>query len=1336
MAIFLALFTLLILGRAQSAAMEPTMEKITLDGTWRYELDPNDSGVAGQWFGRSFTNSLQLPGSLSEQEIGNDVTVNTQWTGDITTSWYQEAKYAPYRQPGNIKISFFLQPDKYYVGAAWYQREILIPPSWSGLDIMLSLERVHWGSSVWVDGTPFGSIDSLGTAHVFKLGGLAPGTHLLSIRIDNRLIVDVGGNASSVTDHTQGNWNGIIGEMSLSPVSPIRFQDVQIYPHTSTKSITVKGTILNSHQVPEVGTMLATVARDADASGATISVTNQVTLNSASNSFNFDISLGDDAPVWDEFTPALFDFTLALTSGTNAADSRNISFGLREITTAGTQFAINGHKTFLRGTLECCIFPKSGHPPTDVASWRRIISIAKSFGLNLMRFHSWCPPEAAFRAADELGFYFQVECETWSHPGGGGSLDTWLYTEAQRILTAYGNHPSFLLMTSGNEPSGANYTAFLTQWVTHFKNEDSRHLFTSSSGWPQTEANQFHVSWEPRIQWWGAGLTSPINAQPPQTTLDFRWYTAQWNVPVISHEIGEWCAYPNFDEIPKFTNFLKAKNFEVFRDFLDQHHMKELARPFLMASGKLQVLCYKEEIESALRTPGMGGFELLDLHDFPGQGTALVGVLDAFWDEKGYVSAAEYSRFCNSTVPLARLSKRVFTTTESLNADLEIAHFGAVPLTNAVPVWYLIGDNGIQVAGGTLEGRDIPIGNGIGIGNLHINLSRVPAPARYKLGVGISGTRFTNDWDIWVYPSQSATEPPGDVLITPYLNPSILDQLTNGAKVLLTVAPSPGETRADRVKLGFSSIFWNTDWTHNQQPTTLGILCDPTNALFKYFPTDYHSNWQWWYLLKGAEALVLDDLPAELSPAVRNIDDWFTARRLGMLYEAKFGDGKIIVCSINVDESNPDIVARQFRRSLLKYMASDDFKPQVELSSENLAKFSVTAGSVPPTIVQNPVDATRVSEHRLTLQAIVDGTLPLSYSWIQNGQKIVSGTSFTSNISMTIGRASSLDSGTYSLQVTNAYGSVESQSAKIEIIEAPQNSYLSAVADLDPLAYWEVPEGTNSTNQTVDLTGNHPLIHSNTGIQAGPLPPDFQGFSVSNKSITFDGSTSGSQAQNLSLSKLSGLTILGWFNPASMPQPPRTGLFGQNDFAEFGFHGIAGSSAGALGFWIAGPIGRDVGFGTLVLCTNTESLVEAGKWSFVAATADGTNTALYLNGSLISSASAMIQDHYASSFPFQVGFGTLDATDDRFKGSIDGVAVFDRALSPSEINLLYSKAVRGDGPGLTIQSANGKIAVNWNFGALQTATNISGPFADVPRASSPLTNAISDRERFFRVRVR
>ena len=942
-----------------------TDNSISLAGRWRFELDRTDAGIQERWFERVLPDKIHLPGSLPAQGIGDDITTNTPWVGGVKQSpWFTAPEYAKYRQPGNVKVPFWLQPDKYYKGVAWYQRDIEIPKNWSGKRVVLSLERAHWVTSVWVDGRFIGTNDSLSTPHEYDLGPLAPGKHALSIRVDNRMIIDIGENSHAMSDHTQGDWNGIVGKIELRATPLVWLGDVQVYPDVEKKSALVKVRVGNETGKAGHG-MIELAVRGRKARGAGVENKVPVSWDADGGAAEVEVPLGPDAELWDEFHPALYQLTATLVSDGALLDTQHVAFGLRGISTDGTQFLINGRKTFFRGTLECCIFPRTGHPPTDLASWTRVIRIAKAHGLNLIRFHSYCPPEAAFEAGDELGFYFQVET-CWANQsttiGDGNPVDEWVYRETDRILKYYGNHPSFVLMPYGNEPGGkepkrgkngsydyhAAFNDYFAKYVTHYKALDPRRLWTSASGWPQIPENQFDVTPDPRIQAWGAGLKSRINAKPPETTTDYRDYIQQRNVPVISHEIGQWCVYPNFAEIPKYTGYLKPKNFEIFRDTLAANHMSDEAHQFLLASGKLQALCYKEDIESALRTPGMGGFELLDLHDFPGQGTALIGVLDPFWDDKGYITAEEYRRFCNSTVPLARMSKRVFTTQENLHADIEVANFGPAALEDANTSWLLVDDRGKVFAHGELPTKTPPVDNGIMLGSVDVDLKGAPAPAKYKLIVRIEqgakrhGDRrdacptFENDWDVWVYPAQLPAEP-SDILVTAKFDDAAQRCLATGGKVLLTVPGS--EVRNydhDPVKLGFSSIFWNTAWTSRQAPTTLGILCDPKNPALAEFPTEFCSNWQWWYLIHRAGALRLDLLPQGVKPIVRVIDDWVTAHPLGLVIEGKVGTGKIVVCGFDLTSGADDPVSRQMRVSLLDYMKSKAFAPRSELTAEQI----------------------------------------------------------------------------------------------------------------------------------------------------------------------------------------------------------------------------------------------------------------------------------------------------------------------------------------------------------------------------------------------------------------
>ncbi len=911
---------------------------LDLSGVWRFRLDPGSVGQTQKWYVRQFDGKIKLPGSTAANGIGDNISMDTQWTGQIVDkSWFTDDKYAKYRRPGSIKVPFWLTPLKHYVGPAWYQRVVIVPLSWQGKRVTLFLERCHWVTNVWVDGRYVGSRNSLSTPHEYDLGVLPPGRHSICICVDNTVRIGVGINAHSVSDHTQTNWNGIVGKVQLQAADNVHISDVQVYPDVANKTARV---VVGLQQFTggEVAGKVTISAKPADGGRDSGPGSLSKPFKGSTQTMNVavDYPMGRDVKLWDEFSPNMYKLSVSI-SGKGFKDSKTVDFGMRQISTEGTHFTMNGRKIFLRGTLECCIFPLTGYPAMNTDYWRKIFRAAGAHGLNHLRFHSWCPPEAAFEAADEMGFMLHVECASWANSGSaigdGRPIDEFIYAESDRILKAYGNHPSFCLLAYGNEPAGKNQNQYLGKLLEYWKDKDQRRLYTSGAGWPIIKENQYHSTPAPRIHAWGAGLKSRINANPPETSTDYGDFVQKYDVPVVSHEIGQWCVYPNFREISKYSGVTRAYNFEIFRDTLRANHMLDQAEDFLMASGKLQTLCYKEEIESALRTPGMGGFQLLDLHDFPGQGTALVGVLDPFWDSKGYVTPEEYHRFCSETVPLARMKKRIWTNDEVFSAKIEVSHFGPSLIEQALPLWTIMNADGEQVAAGELKRKDIRQGNAIELGNISVPLSRIKKAGKFTLKVSIGGTQYSNDWDFWVYPEKIDTLAPESVRLANRLDDETLKYLASGGKVILLAEPA--SIKGDeygKVPPGFSSIFWNTAWTRRQAPHTLGILCDPGSPALAEFPTEYHSNWQWWDLVTKSGIMILDDFPPELRPIVQVIDDWFTNRRLGLVFEARVNGGNLLVCSIDLkSDLDKRPVARQMLHSLLSYAGSDAFNPKNSL---------------------------------------------------------------------------------------------------------------------------------------------------------------------------------------------------------------------------------------------------------------------------------------------------------------------------------------------------------------------------------------------------------------------
>jgi len=911
----------------------------SLAGKWRFQTDPTQKGQTERWFEKQLEQTITLPGSMPENGYGNDPTVETKWTGQIVDkSWFTDARYERYRQPDNIKVPFWLTPVKHYVGPAWYQREIEIPRKWNDKRIVLFLERCHWATQVWIDGRGVGSRDSLSTPHEYDLGTLGRGEHELTIRVDNTVKVGVGINAHSVSDHTQSNWNGIVGAIELRAYDPVWIENVQVYPDLASRTTKVRIEMAATSGEKAAG-VLTLRARSFNATRRHKVPEKQVdfSIDEKDRIIEVDYEMGDDVLLWDEFTPNLYRLTASI-EGDGFESEKAVSFGMREFGTEGTQFTLNGRKTFLRGTLECSIFPLTGYPPTDVKGWRKVLKAAQAHGLNHLRFHSWCPPEAAFVAADEMGVIYQIECAAWTNSGptigDGLPIDQWIYAEGDRILKAYGNHPSFCMLAYGNEPAGKKQKDYLGKLVNYWKQKDSRRLYTSGAGWPIIPESDYHSTPAPRGHQWGAGLKSRFNAEALTTDFDYAPFARQHAVPIISHEIGQWCVYPNFDEIKKYKGVLKAKNFEIFQESLTSQGMLDQAHDFLVASGKLQTLLYKEEIEAALRTPGFGGFQLLDLHDFPGQGTALVGVLDPFWEYKGYVKADEYHRFCSETVPLLRMAKCVWTDDEVFEGFIETAHFGPEPMEDATLRWQIDYAHGKRICAGTLPAQTVPVGNANKAGRIQFDLSEVKTPAQLRITVDLQGTDYGNGWDLWVYPSRVDTTPPADVIVAPQWNELVVEALKQGHSVLLL--PDP-RTVNSNVPAGFTTIFWNTQWTHGQPPHTLGILCDPKHPALSSFPTEFHSNWQWWDLVAKSKAMILDDLE-KARPIVQVIDDWNTNRKLGLVFEAQVGQGKLLVCSIDLQtDLDRRPVARQMRHSLLRYMSSSAFKPKLQVGPDAIA---------------------------------------------------------------------------------------------------------------------------------------------------------------------------------------------------------------------------------------------------------------------------------------------------------------------------------------------------------------------------------------------------------------
>lgn len=888
------------------SACSKTANEISLAGEWQLQLDSaailQDNDIAKL----VYEHTIVLPGTLDEAGYGTPLQPDSSLTREVMSTLARKFNY---------------------VGPAYYSREITIPEQWDGKQVLLTLERVIWKSTVWVDGVRTGSANSLTTPHNYDLTELLdPGTHRITICIDNRRQVNINKSdfAHAYTNQTQIKWNGILGDILLRSVPPIHITQVNIYPEYDAGVLT---TGIDLSAEPGEGQRLRINLRDPE---GTIISTDEIHITGVETVYH--LEPGTQVRSWSEIDPVIYELeVLLLDENGKVSDSRRESFGFRNIEKRDGHLVLNGEKIFLRGTLECAIFPLTGHPPTDMKGWRKLLMKAKNYGINHLRFHSWCPPEAAFEAADELGFYLQPELPNWSLTyGEDPAVVEFMEAEADRILREYGNHPSFVMFCMGNELMG-DYE-LINGLVKRLKDSDNRRLYTATAFTFQEEHWGFHEPFDDFYitQWTDSGWVrgqGVFDQYPPDFRHNYSQAIEHIKIPVISHEIGQYTVYPNLDEIKKYTGVLEPMNFKAVRHDLREKGRLDMAPRYTAATGKFATILYKEEIERAYKTPGLSGFQLLDLHDFPGQGTALVGILDAFWDSKGFTSGEEFRRFCSPVVPLLWFDKAVYSVDEIFKADAGMSNYLG-DLSEAKIAYTITDRYGNEAGSGTLTSSEVGNGNVVQLGTIEQSLSGVSAPNMLTIELVLEGTPYTNSWQIWVYDNGVAPEQ-GEVLVTGSLSEA-LEALAEGKKVLL----SPPLDHIRGIAGKFVPVFWSPVHFPNQ-PGTMGILCDPAHPVFNAFPTEFHSNWQWWDICKHSETI--DIGAVDVVPLVTVMDNFFKNRELSNLFEARVGKGSLVFSSIemvNVPEDRP--ASLQLKKSLLAYMNSAAFEPEKEIRVEAL----------------------------------------------------------------------------------------------------------------------------------------------------------------------------------------------------------------------------------------------------------------------------------------------------------------------------------------------------------------------------------------------------------------
>ncbi len=885
------------------------MNKVDLSGSWQLYLDKDITGKIPE----NYNDEIVLPDTTSHARKG---------------------------EKNDERAAGFLTDPYKFEGHAWYRREFLIRDQWRINDLYISLERTRM-TELYIDGSKVGENDSLCTPHLYKLPELASGSHTIDICVKNVGYPTKGGHMTS--PDTQTNWNGITGAIDLIIRPKVCVDDIKVLSETT----------------PEV-VVFSCTASDNCEGYVTVSGCETITVELAKGSNIVEYIPDKPLARWDEFSPEVHKLNIAVNG-----EMHSVRFGIRKLETKGRKLLVNGRETFLRGKHDGMLFPMTGYAPTDVDGWLKVMKTAKEFGINHYRFHTCCPPEAAFTAADILGVYMQPELPFWGTVEDElNDEQKYLIEEGSRILKKFGNHPSFVMMSLGNELWGSKKV--LNEILARYKKEDDRHLYTDGSnnyqfmpcvlenadflsgvrlskdrlyrgsyamcdapqGFIQTEApNTVHnydmiivpenlgksVSGGKIMIQFGTGVKE-VDADSAEMFIP--------EVPVISHEVGQYETYPDFKEPEKYTGALKAENIELYHEKAVQNGFGDYADKFFHASGALAVDCYKREIETALKSEELSGFQLLDIQDFTGQGTALVGVLNSLMEPKGTITAEEWRHFCNSTVIMAEFERFVFSSSE--NIELDVVLFNTDPGLTAKRVSYTIESGGSVELFGHLKFRKERRLNSLG--TIVFSPDYAEKPASYKLTLTVDGTDISNTYEFWVYPdvdvkitkSEITTEK-GAVKIA-RTQEEASDALEKGIKTLYI--PDSG----DKLPGTYCTDFWCypmfrsiSESMNKPVPIgTMGLLIDNRKPVLKEFPSETFSSAQWYNIVTHSHC---EDLSGtDIIPDVWVIDNPDRAKRFGLLYEQDTGFGKLTVCTSRLWEIAELPEVKWFAASIADYI--------------------------------------------------------------------------------------------------------------------------------------------------------------------------------------------------------------------------------------------------------------------------------------------------------------------------------------------------------------------------------------------------------------------------------
>ena len=887
------------------------MNTLDLSGAWLCEIPGQQAPI-------------RIPGTLDESGIGRPDDPARQWKAD-------EVRRIGFWRPGDPIVTR-LTRKVCYEGPARISHTVAWDPP-PGMRVFAEVERARQ-LRLLVNGreAPLYRPGSVSTPWVFEVTELVTGRDEFTWISDNSYpgwprneIVY----SSAASDETQTNWNGLLGYVRLRIEQSAFVSAVRVYPDGNSIDVQIE------MDVPDGWTGSVYLRCDALDGGETAVAEARTYAPGKRKIVYPGLPLREDVKKWDTEEGNLYTLSVRC----EGMEEKTVSFGVRDFEAQHGRLTLNGRRIFLRSEANCAVFPETGYPPMDVAGWTAALESYRAYGVNCMRFHSHCPPEAAFTAADRMGMLMQPELSHWDpeHAFASPEARDYYRTELEQILLCLSNHPSFVMLTFGNElQADATGHAYMDELLSLARRLDPTRLFANGSnphygGLGPDPASDFYTSTDcpgHHLRATSATFRGWLNRQYPDWRVNYdegmRAIREKTDQPVFSFEVGQYEVLPDFGEISDFQGVTRPDNLAFVQKKVRKAGMDADWRRRVEATGELALLCYRAEVEAALRTRDFSGISLLGLQDFPGQGTALVGMMNAHLRPKPYDFARpeRFRAFFRDVLPLALLPKFTYTCGEKAEIPLRMANYGKAALSGR-PGWTLTGE-GVSLSGGLPAVAAQP-GGMTELGTLSLAMPMLARPARLTLTCALGSAE--NSYSLWVYPDEPAVCP-DTVHECRALDGKALSVLAEGGRVLL--APDADEALPHSIPTQFSTDFWSV-CTFPEQAGGMGMLIDAQHPLFRLFPTDSHTDWQWWPMAVQRALILPDPLP---NPIIAEMDSYAFMRPMAKLFECRCGGGRLMVSSMGLHSLCMYPEARALLRAIYAYMASDAFQPQQELSPE------------------------------------------------------------------------------------------------------------------------------------------------------------------------------------------------------------------------------------------------------------------------------------------------------------------------------------------------------------------------------------------------------------------